>query len=71
MFLYKDQADYQRYALKKEIFIGRDFQNDIVIQKENISKIHARIYFQNHWYIEDLNSTNGVFLNQKKIGNLG
>lgn len=67
LFLHKEQGTYKRYSLKSEIYMGRDSHNEIVIQKENISKRHAKISFDKAWYVEDLNSTNGVFLNQKRI----
>lgn len=51
------------------ITLGRSKDNKITIEQELVSKHHARIftYFQAS-YIEDLNSTNGTFLNGKKIG---
>ena len=51
------------------ITLGRSKDNKIAIEQELVSKHHARIftYFQAS-YIEDLNSTNGTYLNGKKIG---
>lgn len=55
------------------ISIGRDPGNDIVIDDPIVSRKHARIY-QNEitgggtrYYIEDLDSRNGVFMNGEKI----
>lgn len=46
--------------------IGRKEENDIVLQNDTyISRQHARLYWnwqQNQWWLEDLNSTNGTFL---------
>lgn len=51
-----------------EIFIGRDPQNDFEIDDETVSGRHARIFYKNNqWFIEDLQSTNGTFLNGEKI----
>jgi pSer/pThr/pTyr-binding forkhead associated (FHA) protein len=51
-----------------EIIIGRDSGNDIQIDNEAVSREHARIIRGPNFYlIEDLNSTNGTFVNGKKI----
>jgi len=51
-----------------EIIIGRDSGNDIQIDNIAVSREHARIIRgPNYYLIEDLNSTNGTFVNGKKI----
>ena len=51
-----------------EIIIGRDSGNDIQIDNEAVSREHARIIRGSNYYlIEDLNSTNGTFVNGKMI----
>ena len=51
-----------------EIIIGRDSGNDIQIDNVAVSREHARIIRgPNFYFIEDLNSTNGTFVNGKKI----
>ncbi len=48
--------------------IGRDADNDLVIEDEGASRRHCRIYRKDdEWYIEDLQSTNGVRVNGKRI----
>jgi len=48
--------------------LGRDIENYVVINDNQISKKHAVIYFEKgQYWIEDLNSKNGVFLNGKRI----
>lgn len=53
---------------KSEITIGRVQGNDIVLPKGNISKRHSRIVVKDgKFIIVDLKSTNGTYVNGKKI----
>ena len=57
---------------KTPVTIGRKPDNDIVIDNMAVSGHHAKINLQGSAYvIEDLQSTNGTFLNEKKILNSG
>ena len=48
--------------------IGRLAGNDIVLNKGNVSKYHSKIVLKDGKYIVvDLKSTNGTFVNGKKI----
>ncbi len=50
------------------ITIGRDDDNTIVLPKENVSRHHAQIYLKgSSYFLRDLGSTNGTFLDQSKI----
>ncbi len=52
----------------KEISLGRDPTNDIQIDSVTCSRVHAKIYSENGKpIIEDCNSTNGVYVNKRKI----
>ena len=56
--------------LKKQssVIIGRSNEADITIKDNIVSRKHARITKKGNRYIlEDINSTNGVFVNGKKI----
>jgi hypothetical protein len=53
---------------KLEVLIGRDPANDIVLDDKTVSTQHARLsYHHNHWWLEDLDSTNGTFINQEQV----
>jgi pSer/pThr/pTyr-binding forkhead associated (FHA) protein len=53
---------------KEVITIGRNVKCDIQIDNLSVSKQHARIVkHQGKYFIEDMKSTNGTYLNEKKI----
>jgi pilus assembly protein CpaF len=53
---------------KPELTVGRVQGNDIVLSKRNVSKQHARLTLKGeHAVIVDLNSTNGTWVNGRKI----
>lgn len=54
--------------MKNEITIGRDINNEIVINDAEISRKHCRlIMFGDSFAIEDLGSTNGTWVNERRI----
>ena len=53
---------------EKENFIGREKSNSIVLEDDKVSKQHAVIFQKDQiYYIKDLKSKNGVFINGVKI----
>jgi hypothetical protein len=51
-----------------EITLGRDLSCDCPLDSETVSAHHARLsYSQNQWWVEDLESTNGTFLNGESV----
>jgi len=51
-----------------EFYIGRSHTSDIILPSDNVSRRHARLYtVDGKCYIEDLNSSNGVFVNGRRI----
>ncbi|MCS7201202.1 MAG: FHA domain-containing protein [Dictyoglomus sp.] len=53
---------------KEETKIGRDEGNDIIFSHPTVSRFHAKIIREGeNYYIEDLNSANGTFVNGIKI----
>lgn len=63
----KQQFYYYRIQDEDEIVIGRK-KGDIRFDHPLVSAEHVKLIFQNHrCYIEDLASTNGVYVNQKRM----
>ena len=51
-----------------EIMIGRDSNCDLSMMDEALSAHHARLtHHHGQWWLEDLNSTNGTFLNHEML----
>ncbi|MCH7663510.1 MAG: FHA domain-containing protein, partial [Chloroflexi bacterium] len=51
-----------------EVVLGRDIDNEVVINDAEISRRHTRLLIQEGGYVvEDLGSTNGTFVNGQKI----
>lgn len=54
-----------------EFIIGRSHQADIVLQSDNVSRRHARLFTQDgRCFIEDLKAANGIWLNGKRVYNV-
>ncbi len=65
----KGGASRQVTFEKEEVTLGRLAGNDLVLNKGNVSKYHARFVLKDGKFIVvDLKSTNGTFINGKKIG---
>ena len=54
--------------IQAEVTIGRDPACECPVDDEAISARHARLsYHHNQWWLEDLNSTNGILFNQEEL----
>ncbi len=63
----RGQENVRRF-LQPEIMIGRDPNCDLSITDEALSAHHARLaHHHGQWWLEDLNSRNGTFLNREKL----
>jgi len=64
-----DRPEEQRVSFNSpEILIGRSQNTDFSVSDDTVSARHARLSFHhNQWWVEDLNSTNGTFLNDEPI----
>ncbi len=58
----------ESYALKEDNFIGRARKCTIFINDPFLSQQHSRIFrVDDSFYLEDLDSTNGTFLNGEQL----
>lgn len=75
LLLFTEPVTEERQIFKKyvvsnntSIKIGRENGNDIVFSNKFVSASHATLrYINNTWGIEDHNSTNGTFVNEKRV----
>ena len=69
LLLYEGRDTYPDYHIQKEVCtVGKDQASDLVLQKETVSRHHAKIRkMEDGYYIEDLNSTNGTYLNDELL----
>ena len=59
----------QVYTLTSAMtFVGRELVNEVVIADAEVSRRHARIFWEEGtFYIEDLHSTNGTYVNGRRV----
>ncbi|MGA1790446.1 MAG: FHA domain-containing protein [bacterium] len=71
MLQFKDRILREVQSVDRAITIGRGIENVIRIDNPAVSKYHARILKdQDQYVIEDLDSTNGTYLKEKRINRL-
>jgi len=71
MLQFKDRILKEVQTVERAITIGRGIENVIRIDNPAVSKYHARILKdQDQYVIEDLDSTNGTYLKEKRINRL-
>lgn len=64
----KGGAERREAFDQPEINIGRVQGNDLMLPKGNVSKRHAKLVFRDgRFIVNDLNSTNGTYVNRRRI----
>ncbi len=59
----------QEFPLRgTQLTLGRDVTNDIVLDDQKVSRLHARLeYVENAWVVYDAGSANGVFVDDQRV----
>lgn len=66
----EDRQIFSKYLVRDDVdlAIGRSEQNDVCYSNKVVSSKHAILSHRNgRWFINDTNSTNGTFVNEKRI----
>ena len=62
------EGELREREFRSEFIIGRDFQADVRMKDDRVSRRHLRVYpVNNEWHVKDLDSLNGSFVNGKSI----
>ncbi len=72
LVLLRDGEIVKRFVLEgRRVLVGRDADNDLPVASEFISRHHAQIsYYRGSYWVMDLKSTNGTFVNGKRVRRL-
>lgn len=61
-------AENKEWTFARYFFIGRRKSADICIRNPHVSRLHTVVFFRNgQWWIQDMKSSNGTYVNGKKI----
>ncbi len=61
-------GDARTYNFARAFQIGRDDTCEVSLKHDYVSRQHAEVGFEDgHWWVRDLNSANGLFLNGKRV----
>lgn len=69
VYLYDEGRDVAYQLEARPQRIGRESSNDVVVPDINVSRTHAEIRREPNgtWVVADLGSTNGLFVNGRKV----
>jgi membrane-bound lytic murein transglycosylase D len=67
----RGSAGQKEFTFSKPFYIGREEPCEILLQDRSVSRRHAEVYIREGcWWIRDLNSANGTFVDGNKIDRL-
>lgn len=65
---YEGADNMENITIEQNVRIGKSSQADVQIPRETISQFHAKVEFEDGaYYLEDLNSTNGTYVNEEAL----
>ena len=69
LLIYEGMGNYSDFELDhSSCVLGKNPRVRFQISRETISQFHAKFdYFDKNYYVEDLNSTNGTFVNEEML----
>lgn len=63
-----DELAEEYYYIQAVVNVGRGATNDLILNNDTVSSHHARLaYNLNQWWLQDLNSTNGTYINGQRL----
>lgn len=66
--LFQSDGKSKTFDIGDELMIGRDAKCQVILEDTYASQIHARVFAKDEGvFIEDMGSTNGTYLNRKKV----
>jgi hypothetical protein len=66
--IYADGAKPRTVRMAASMVVGRAPECELLLDDTYVSQQHARIFGKNgSWFVEDLGSTNGTFVNEQKL----
>jgi pSer/pThr/pTyr-binding forkhead associated (FHA) protein len=66
--LVNDARGRRTVPLRESLTVGRAASCDLVVDDNYVSNVHARIFLRDgSYFIEDLGSTNGTYMNRTKV----
>ncbi len=69
VLIYEGRGDYPDFELAKgSCILGKNPRVKLYLGRETISQFHAKFdYYDKKYYVEDMNSTNGTFVNDEML----
>jgi pSer/pThr/pTyr-binding forkhead associated (FHA) protein len=63
-----DGAKARTFRLSEPLEVGRSESCRVRVDDTYVSQVHAKLYGKNGaWYVEDLGSTNGTYVNDRRV----